>query len=121
METIEMTLRGLPVVLEGKTIYIELRDSDNGQFSLNDKIKEYIDRGYKAEVTIDGQVTYIDITTEYIEKERVATKFKDSPDWYKYIYAVGDKEEIFDEDKENLIYEQNSNFIDTELGSMKDI
>ena len=92
METREMTLRGLPVEIEGKTIYITLRYSDNGQFSLNDKIKAYIDRGYKVEVTVDGQVTYVDATTEYVDKERVATKFTDSQDWFKYIYKVGGKQ-----------------------------
>tara|TARA_R100000306_G_C4368369_1_gene138746 strand:+ start:497 stop:841 length:345 start_codon:yes stop_codon:yes gene_type:complete len=98
METIEMTLRGLPVEMKGNTIYITLRYSEDGQFSINDKIKEYIDRGYKVEVSVDGQVTYLDVRTNYVSKERVVTKFKDSQDWFKYWYEVGDKpaQEVID-------------------------
>ena len=84
----KIKLRGESVEIRGRKIYLAINKSQAGMFSISDKIREYLGKGFTAKVMVDGGVRYLKGDTPYSFKERVKTKFPNASDWYRYWYSV---------------------------------
>lgn len=92
-----MKLRGQEVLRCGKTLYLTIKKPYGNTFSISDKLKSYINRGYTLCVKIPHKEVYITQETPFLRKEVVPSKFEGSDPWHRYWYKtnVGEQKELF--------------------------
>ena len=75
-----------------KYLYVHILKPKDRLFSLSDKIVSYIKKGYTIDVTLPLRHIEINSQTPILFREEVKTKFPNSPNWYRYWYAIPSKE-----------------------------
>ena len=63
------TLRGQNVSIGHKRLYIEIRKPLGNVFSISDKIKEYMDKGYEVTIKVRHRIILLNKFTPYRQKE----------------------------------------------------
>lgn len=90
----QIVLRGIPVFIHYKTIFLTIHKPQNGMFSISDKLYDYINQGYTLVVTIrNGHKQNITKDTKYAFRETVPTKYGGMQDWNRYWYKI-EKDEL---------------------------
>jgi hypothetical protein len=89
-----MNLRGQEVTISGKTIKLSIRKPLGNVFSVNDKIYEYLKKGYELVVSLDGKEVKLDGSSSFLRREEVKSKYLGSPSWYRYWYRVQNNNQL---------------------------
>jgi hypothetical protein len=72
---------------EKGTLSITIKRAQKSSFSISDMAKDYVARGYKALVTVEGHLVEITQSTPVLFKETVPSKFAGMGPWYRYWYS----------------------------------
>lgn len=83
-------LRGVLVNLdkERKCLHMVIRKPLGDKFSISDKVKSYIDRGWKTFIQLPTETIVITKEKSYAKKETRLSKFSGAPHWYLYWYSI---------------------------------
>ena len=92
-----ITLRGQLLNINDNTIFFNILKPLKNTFSINDKIYEFLTKGYIAQVTILTQKVILTKDTPFIKKEEVKSKFIGASPWSRYWYKIKDlgQQELF--------------------------